>query len=75
MSHTNTSATVNNAKNAIMRAAAKNKFITSAQITDEMERADISGWLYLPLIAKCNLSEWTEVMSIAAADLKNLGRA
>jgi len=64
--------TVNNAKNAIMRAAVKNKFITAAQLIDEIERGDIGGWLHLPRISKCNFSEWTEAMSIAARELGQL---
>jgi len=57
------------AKLAILAAAIKNPAITPLGLIDEMQRADISGWLHLPTIAECTFGEWTAAMSAASEEL------
>ncbi len=62
------------AAEAIFAAAQKNPHITPETLRDELARGDISGWLKLAAVRACTLSEWSQAMSIAAAELA-VGRA
>lgn len=58
--------TVKNATAAILKAAAKNKFITSESLRTEAIEGSIDGWMNLAAVRACNFSEWTAAMFAAA---------
>lgn len=61
--------TIKNAVAAILLAAKANPNITAASIRQECIDGDIGGWLSLPEVAACTLSEWTAAMKVAADTL------
>lgn len=66
--------TILKARNAITRAALKNPLISSAQLEEELSRGAIGGWLSLPAVRACTLSEWSAAMTEAIASLRAVGR-
>lgn len=52
------------AADAILAAAKRNKNITIASLTDELQRGDIDGWLMLAAVRACNLSQWSAAMDL-----------
>lgn len=62
-------------KSAILRAASRNRNITATGLRDEMQRGEISGWLYLPAVRAGNFADWTRGMCDAADTLAATGSA
>ena len=56
----------------ILSAARRNPAITSAALIDEMERADIDGWMHLDSVRFGTLANWTRAMNEAAQELARI---
>lgn len=63
---------INKATSAIIGAASRNTNITAAQMRSELEDGMIEGWLGLPAVDACNLSQWSAAMSEAIKTIQAL---
>jgi len=63
---------INKATSAIISAASRNTNITAAGLRDELENGMIEGWLGLPAVEACTLSQWSAAMSEAIKTIQAL---
>lgn len=57
---------------AIVGAVEANPRISIESMEDDLRFGDISGWLSLPAVTCCNLSEWSAAMSRAISDILDM---
>lgn len=63
---------IDNATSAIISCASQNTNITAKQMQYELENGMIDGWLGLPAIDACNLSQWSGAMAEAIKTIQHL---
>jgi hypothetical protein len=63
---------IENATGAIIGCASRNKNITAKQMQYELEEGMIEGWLGVPAIDACNLSQWSSAMAEAIKTIQHL---
>jgi hypothetical protein len=64
--------TIEKATSAIIKAASRNKNITSHQLQTELENGFMDGWLSLPEVSNCNFSQWSAALADAIPTIKAL---